>query len=185
MGDDSSPESSSLLASVAALRGRLLDPDCEDASADTHESCQPFCSDAHVGSCPVLHTRSSELRRPHCYAVHAWSVWSRMSPPGPLHHCDERLSRLYRRSENPPRAAAWYEINGLATIRAVALWYGLGKIDSSALACWQPRVRRILSLAQVFAQSTLLTGMVLAFSSAGLVSFVSFAFRLPQACPDG
>lgn len=43
----------------------------------------------------------------------------------------------YRRSEQPVRVAAWYGTNGLATIVAAALCYGLGKIQSPLLAPWQ------------------------------------------------
>jgi len=46
-------------------------------------------------------------------------------------------SQWYRRSEQPLRVAAWYGTNGLATIVAAALSYGLGKIGSSVLAPWQ------------------------------------------------
>ncbi|KAH8890236.1 MFS general substrate transporter [Thozetella sp. PMI_491] len=46
-------------------------------------------------------------------------------------------SQWYRRSEQPLRVAAWYGTNGLATIVAAALSYGLGKINSSILAPWQ------------------------------------------------
>lgn len=43
----------------------------------------------------------------------------------------------YRRSEQPLRVAAWYGTNGLATMVASALSYGLGKINSPVLASWQ------------------------------------------------
>ncbi|KAK3399565.1 major facilitator superfamily domain-containing protein [Sordaria brevicollis] len=43
----------------------------------------------------------------------------------------------YRRSEQPVRVAAWYGTNGLATIFAAALSFGLAKIDSPRLASWQ------------------------------------------------
>ena len=46
-------------------------------------------------------------------------------------------SQWYRRSEQPIRIAAWYGTNGIATIVASALSYGLGKIHSHALAEWQ------------------------------------------------
>lgn len=45
----------------------------------------------------------------------------------------------YRRSEQPLRVAAWYGTNGLATIIAAALTYGLGKIQSPVVASWQMR----------------------------------------------
>ncbi|KAL3477187.1 major facilitator superfamily domain-containing protein [Aspergillus californicus] len=43
----------------------------------------------------------------------------------------------YRRAEQPLRVAAWYSTNGLATIIAAALSYGLGHIQSDVLAEWQ------------------------------------------------
>jgi len=46
-------------------------------------------------------------------------------------------SQWYRRSEQPLRVAAWYGTNGLATIVAAVLSYGLGKINSPILAPWQ------------------------------------------------
>ncbi|KAK4946514.1 hypothetical protein LTR10_014366 [Elasticomyces elasticus] len=46
-------------------------------------------------------------------------------------------SQWYRRSEQPIRVAAWYGTNGLATIVASALSYGLGSIKSHVLAEWQ------------------------------------------------
>jgi MFS family permease len=46
-------------------------------------------------------------------------------------------SQWYRRAEQPLRVAAWYGTNGIATIVASALSYGLGHIQSSALAEWQ------------------------------------------------
>lgn len=46
-------------------------------------------------------------------------------------------SQWYRRAEQPLRVAAWYGTNGLATIIAAALSYGLGHIKSDILAEWQ------------------------------------------------
>ncbi|KAF2173485.1 hypothetical protein M409DRAFT_15766 [Zasmidium cellare ATCC 36951] len=46
-------------------------------------------------------------------------------------------SQWYRRSEQPLRVAAWYGTNGLATIVASALSYGLGHIPSESLESWQ------------------------------------------------
>lgn len=43
----------------------------------------------------------------------------------------------YRRSEQPIRIAAWYGTNGLATIVAALLSYGLGHVASQILAPWQ------------------------------------------------
>ncbi|KAK3502129.1 major facilitator superfamily domain-containing protein [Neurospora crassa] len=43
----------------------------------------------------------------------------------------------YRRSEQPVRVAGWYGTNGLATIFAAALSFGLAKIHSHVLASWQ------------------------------------------------
>ncbi|KAI1305135.1 major facilitator superfamily domain-containing protein [Xylaria venustula] len=43
----------------------------------------------------------------------------------------------YRRAEQPTRVAAWYGTNGLATIVAAALSYGLGHIQSPLLESWQ------------------------------------------------
>ncbi|KAL2258004.1 hypothetical protein VTK26DRAFT_8853 [Humicola hyalothermophila] len=46
-------------------------------------------------------------------------------------------AQWYRRSEQPIRIAAWYGTNGLATIVAALLSYGLGHLDSQVLAPWQ------------------------------------------------
>ncbi len=46
-------------------------------------------------------------------------------------------SQWYRRAEQPLRVAAWYGTNGLATIIAAALSYGLGHIQSHVLEEWQ------------------------------------------------
>ncbi|KAG5972935.1 hypothetical protein E4U55_000693 [Claviceps digitariae] len=46
-------------------------------------------------------------------------------------------SQWYRRAEQPMRIAAWYGTNGLATIIAAALSYGLGHIQSDILKAWQ------------------------------------------------
>ncbi|PHH60126.1 hypothetical protein CDD81_2084 [Ophiocordyceps australis] len=46
-------------------------------------------------------------------------------------------AQWYRRAEQPLRIAAWYCTNGLATIIAAALSYGLGSIRSSVLQEWQ------------------------------------------------
>ncbi|KAI1264383.1 major facilitator superfamily domain-containing protein [Xylariaceae sp. FL1019] len=46
-------------------------------------------------------------------------------------------SQWYRRAEQPIRVAAWYGTNGLATIVASALSYGLGHIPSESLKSWQ------------------------------------------------
>ncbi|KAK3072512.1 hypothetical protein LTR53_006694 [Teratosphaeriaceae sp. CCFEE 6253] len=46
-------------------------------------------------------------------------------------------SQWYRRSEQPLRVAAWYGTNGIATMVASALSYGLGHIPSSVLESWQ------------------------------------------------
>lgn len=46
-------------------------------------------------------------------------------------------SQWYRRAEQPVRIAAWYGTNGLATIVAAALSYGLGHIKSNLLKEWQ------------------------------------------------
>ncbi|KAG5990270.1 hypothetical protein E4U54_004140, partial [Claviceps lovelessii] len=43
----------------------------------------------------------------------------------------------YRRAEQPMRVAAWYGTNGLATIVAAALSYGLGHVQSDVLMAWQ------------------------------------------------
>jgi MFS family permease len=50
-------------------------------------------------------------------------------------------NQWYRRSEQPVRVAAWYGMNGMATIVASALSYGLGHIPSNALYSWQMYVR--------------------------------------------
>ncbi|PHH79938.1 hypothetical protein CDD80_3390 [Ophiocordyceps camponoti-rufipedis] len=46
-------------------------------------------------------------------------------------------SQWYRRAEQPLRIAAWYGTNGLATMFASAVSFGLGQISSSALHPWQ------------------------------------------------
>lgn len=46
-------------------------------------------------------------------------------------------SQWYRRAEQPMRVAAWYGTNGLATIFAAAISYGLGHIESPLLREWQ------------------------------------------------
>lgn len=46
-------------------------------------------------------------------------------------------SQWYRRAEQPLRVAVWYSTNGLATIVAAALSYGLGHIKSGVLGEWQ------------------------------------------------
>lgn len=46
-------------------------------------------------------------------------------------------SQWYLRSEQPLRIAAWYSSNGLATIVAAALSYGLSQIKTDAFFPWQ------------------------------------------------
>lgn len=46
-------------------------------------------------------------------------------------------SQWFRRAEQPIRVAAWYSTNGIATIVAAALSYGLGHIPSDTLEGWQ------------------------------------------------
>ncbi|WWC86921.1 uncharacterized protein L201_001800 [Kwoniella dendrophila CBS 6074] len=46
-------------------------------------------------------------------------------------------AQWYRRSEQPIRVAAWYSTNGIATIIAALMSYGLGHIDSDIIAGWQ------------------------------------------------
>ncbi|PWY86635.1 putative MFS transporter [Aspergillus heteromorphus CBS 117.55] len=46
-------------------------------------------------------------------------------------------SQWYRRVEQPIRVAAWYGTNGLATIIAALLSFGLGHIKSSVMKEWQ------------------------------------------------
>lgn len=46
-------------------------------------------------------------------------------------------SQWYRRAEQPLRVAAWYSTNGIATIIAAALSYGLAQIQTSVLFPWQ------------------------------------------------
>lgn len=46
-------------------------------------------------------------------------------------------SQWYRRAEQPIRVAAWYGTNGVATIIAAALSFGLGHIKSGVLKEWQ------------------------------------------------
>lgn len=46
-------------------------------------------------------------------------------------------SQWYRRVEQPIRVSIWYSTNGMATIVASALSYGLGHIPSNSLYPWQ------------------------------------------------
>ncbi|KAK0105208.1 hypothetical protein ONS95_004397 [Cadophora gregata] len=46
-------------------------------------------------------------------------------------------NQWYRRAEQPIRVAAWYGTNGMATIIASALSFGLGHIPSETLKSWQ------------------------------------------------
>lgn len=46
----------------------------------------------------------------------------------------------YRRVEQPVRVSIWYSTNGLATMAASALSYGLGHIPSDLLRPWQMSV---------------------------------------------
>lgn len=46
-------------------------------------------------------------------------------------------SQWYRRAEQPIRVAAWYGTNGIATIVAAVLSYGLAHIKSDLLKSWQ------------------------------------------------
>lgn len=46
-------------------------------------------------------------------------------------------SQWYRRAEQPIRVAAWYGTNGVSTIAASALSYGLGHLPSEVLKPWQ------------------------------------------------
>jgi MFS family permease len=43
----------------------------------------------------------------------------------------------YRRVEQPIRVSIWYSTNGISTIVASALSYGLGRIESKVLYSWQ------------------------------------------------
>lgn len=43
----------------------------------------------------------------------------------------------YRRVEQPMRVSVWYSMNGLATMAASAVSYGLGRIESDVLRPWQ------------------------------------------------
>jgi MFS family permease len=54
-------------------------------------------------------------------------------------------SQWYRRSEQPMRVALWFGTNGLATMVAAALSYGLGHIESGVLAPWQWLVHLLCS----------------------------------------
>lgn len=49
-------------------------------------------------------------------------------------------SQWYRRVEQPVRVAIWYSMNGLATMGASALSYGLGHISSDIFHPWQTLV---------------------------------------------
>ncbi|KAL3487328.1 major facilitator superfamily domain-containing protein [Aspergillus germanicus] len=46
-------------------------------------------------------------------------------------------SHWYRRGEQPLRVAAWYSMNGVATMAAAAISYGLGHIESDIMKPWQ------------------------------------------------
>lgn len=49
-------------------------------------------------------------------------------------------SQWYRRAEQPLRVSIWYSTNGLATMAASAISYGLGHIPSTVLYPWQMSV---------------------------------------------
>jgi hypothetical protein len=69
----------------------------------------------------------------------------------------------YRRLEQPVRVAAWYGTNGLATIIAALLAYGLGSIQHGVLKTWQvyvilpPTSTKILTIYRLFLGTGLLT----------------------------
>ncbi|WWD22307.1 hypothetical protein CI109_106798 [Kwoniella shandongensis] len=46
-------------------------------------------------------------------------------------------SQWYRRSEQPVRVAAWYSTNGIATMFAAILSFGLGHVQSPHIKAWQ------------------------------------------------
>lgn len=46
-------------------------------------------------------------------------------------------NQWYRRAEQPIRVASWYGMNGIATIVAALLSYGLGHVQSDVLHPWQ------------------------------------------------
>jgi hypothetical protein len=46
-------------------------------------------------------------------------------------------AQWYRRSEQPIRVAAWYSTNGIATMFAAILSFGLGHIHSPTIKAWQ------------------------------------------------
>jgi MFS family permease len=46
-------------------------------------------------------------------------------------------SQWYRRSEQPMRVALWFGMNGVASMVAAVLTYGLGHLESGVLATWQ------------------------------------------------
>jgi hypothetical protein len=46
-------------------------------------------------------------------------------------------AQWYRRSEQPIRVATWYSTNGIATMFAAILSYGLGHIQSKSFHAWQ------------------------------------------------
>ena len=61
-------------------------------------------------------------------------------------------AQWYRRAEQPIRVAAWYGTNGLATIVASVLSYGLGHIPSETIRSWQMCVdTQRVSMKDVFA----------------------------------
>jgi MFS family permease len=46
-------------------------------------------------------------------------------------------SQWYRRSEQPMRVALWFGMNGVASMVAAVISYGLGHLGSGVLATWQ------------------------------------------------
>ena len=74
----------------------------------------------------------------------------------------------YRRIEQPVRVSIWYSTNGLATMAASALSYGLGHIPSSVLRPWQ----MLVSNPSVAIRAPKLT-TVRIFLFVGLVTIVS------------
>ena len=84
-------------------------------------------------------------------------------------------NQWYRRSEQPIRVAAWYGMNGMATIIASALSYGLGHIPSHTLYAWQMYVH-CFPHRQTFLLLTYYYAVYRIFLFVGLVTVVSVPF---------
>lgn len=78
----------------------------------------------------------------------------------------------YRRVEQPVRVSIWYSMNGISTIVASALSYGLGHIESDILHPWQMLAIPIPPYPSAL-NTLLIIGLNRIFLVAGLVTIIS------------